>query len=727
MSRRLILALVAAAASASVRAADGGAPAATVYGGATLPLIAPGGDVKGGKDGDVVRTIRFGTPGVWYLWIKASAKGPHGATVTWDLDGEQVLHSGRARIQVPPHAAAQWLNASMQPDHKASVHVAAAGDHVLRLRSAGGEASIDRIALTLYFSATPLGDTLNHAGDPGGGRAVFPQGDMTQDGYRPAWVSPPVKARRTYYVDPAAGKDEAPGTSPATAWRTIGRVNRAAFAPGDAILLKRGGTWDEGLAPRGNGTKAAPITLGAFGAGKPPVVNGINHHGVGLHDQNWWVIQDLALTSDPAYGKCGLSIESAEGRPRPTGFRIYNVTAFDNGGAGIRAGPSGDKDNGCDGVWIENCLSFCNGGDGIGMHGNDQIGCRNGVIRYCTAWENRGTGGIYYSGGQNGLIEHCVGYNNIVINIWVWNAINVTIRHCEAWRGHEADAGGFDIDWSCEACTMEYCYSHHNEGVGFLMQGSGWIQYRGYPMESKYNIMRYCVSEHDNPPIGMVETFEYGKVYNNLAIARGDGHTALSVGGWPEKPVDWYNDAGGWPSDTLFCNNILIGQDGGVPMHIDDYATRQRNDFDHDIFWLINSKAPIIRWAGRESGPGFWWGDVKTGSFPPDDYADLPAFRKATGQEAHGLLTDPKLPAVGEGWYGRMPLAALKPPAGSPVAKAGRPVEISKEWLADRAKYLTETGAAAWGIPMAPGPATVDYWDQPVDPTTPAIGPGEVR
>ncbi len=721
-----VLALLSAA--APVRAADAASVAATVYGGDRLPLVAPGGEVKGGKDGALTRPIRFGTPGVWYLWIRASAKGPHGATLTWDLDGEQPLHSGRCRIQVPPFSAGQWLNASMQPNHKASVHVDAAGEHVLRLKSVDGEAVIEKVALTLFFSAKPQGDTLDHADDPGGGRAVFPQGDRTQDGYRPGWASPPVKAARTFYVDDVAGNDSSTGASPAAAWRSVRRANAAAFSPGDALLFKRGGAWDEGLAPRGSGTRNAPITIGAYGEGRKPRLNGVNHAAVQLRDQDWWTVQDLDLTSDPAYGKCGLAIESVEGRPRPTGFHVYNVTAFDNGGAGIRAGPTGDKDNGCDGVWIENCLSFCNGGDGIGMHGNDQVGCRNGVIRYCTAWENRGTGGIYMSGGQNGLIEHCVGYNNIVINIWVWNAINVTMRHCEAWRGHEADAGGFDIDWSCEACTMEYCYAHHNEGVGFLLQGSGWILYRGYPMESKYNIMRYCVSEHDNPPIGMVETFEQGKVYNNLAIARRPGRVALSVGGWPEKPVDWYNDAGGWPSDTLFCNNILVGQDGGIPMHIDDYATRQRNEFDHDLFWQTGAgKSPLIKWAGRENGPGFWWGDAKTGSFPAEEYRDLAAFRKATGEEAHGMVADPRLPGLGEGWYGRLPLAALKPGADSPVAKAGRPVEISAAWLAARAKFLTETGAAAWGIPMAPGPATVDYWGQPVDPAAPATGPGEIR
>lgn len=36
----------------------------------------------------------------------------------------------------------------------------------------------------------------------------------------------------TYYVDALAGRDEADGLSPDTAWRTIDRANRATYGPG---------------------------------------------------------------------------------------------------------------------------------------------------------------------------------------------------------------------------------------------------------------------------------------------------------------------------------------------------------------------------------------------------------------------------------------------------------------------------------------------------------------
>jgi hypothetical protein len=62
--------------------------------------------------------------------------------------------------------------------------------------------------------------------------------------------------------------------------------------------------------------------------------------------------------------------------------------------------------------------------------------------------------------------------------------------------------------------------------------------------------------------------------------------------------------------------------------------------------------------------------------------------------------------------------------AGSPAAKAGRPVTLPKAWLKGRAKYLNETGAEAYGIPMAPAEAVEDFWGEPLAPgSPPAIGP----
>ena len=86
-------------------------------------------------------------------------------------------------------------------------------------------------------------------------------------------AAPVAASAVTYYVAPG-GSDSAAGTSPATAWGSLGKIGSAALAPGDQVLLSRGGTWSGGLTLSRSGTPAAPITLGAFGSGAPPLIAG---------------------------------------------------------------------------------------------------------------------------------------------------------------------------------------------------------------------------------------------------------------------------------------------------------------------------------------------------------------------------------------------------------------------------------------------------------------------
>ena len=53
----------------------------------------------------------------------------------------------------------------------------------------------------------------------------------------------------TWHVDSVGGDDAADGATPATAWRSLDRVNRATLAPGDRVLFKRGGLWRGTLHP----------------------------------------------------------------------------------------------------------------------------------------------------------------------------------------------------------------------------------------------------------------------------------------------------------------------------------------------------------------------------------------------------------------------------------------------------------------------------------------------
>lgn len=73
----------------------------------------------------------------------------------------------------------------------------------------------------------------------------------------------------TYYVS-NTGNDSHTGTSQATAWATITKVNATSFAPGDSILFKCGDTWRTALVMPSSGTKADWIYFGSYGTGRKP-------------------------------------------------------------------------------------------------------------------------------------------------------------------------------------------------------------------------------------------------------------------------------------------------------------------------------------------------------------------------------------------------------------------------------------------------------------------------
>src|SRR5438270_12963955 len=77
----------------------------------------------------------------------------------------------------------------------------------------------------------------------------------------------------TYYVDPA-GSNANNGLSPQTPWRTLLKVGISTFQPGDVILFKRDGVWNEWLTPPSSGTAGNLIKFDAYGNGRPPELTG---------------------------------------------------------------------------------------------------------------------------------------------------------------------------------------------------------------------------------------------------------------------------------------------------------------------------------------------------------------------------------------------------------------------------------------------------------------------
>jgi hypothetical protein len=96
-----------------------------------------------------------------------------------------------------------------------------------------------------------------------------------------------AQASTTYYVDSRKGDDSAAGTSPAKAWKTLGKVNAATLRPGDAVSLKRGSQWTGRLTLAAKGTASRPILLQPYGNGPVARISGRDGNCVVVSGDHW--------------------------------------------------------------------------------------------------------------------------------------------------------------------------------------------------------------------------------------------------------------------------------------------------------------------------------------------------------------------------------------------------------------------------------------------------------
>jgi len=70
-----------------------------------------------------------------------------------------------------------------------------------------------------------------------------------------------------------SGDDRDRGTRPASAWKTLSKVNGFAFSPGDIVRFEKGGVWRGQLVPR-SGSTEGHVTYTSYGTGEKPLLLG---------------------------------------------------------------------------------------------------------------------------------------------------------------------------------------------------------------------------------------------------------------------------------------------------------------------------------------------------------------------------------------------------------------------------------------------------------------------
>ena len=339
-----------------------------------------------------------------------------------------------------------------------------------------------------------------------------------------------TQAGSSFYIDCSASLNgNGSQTSP---WNGFAAANSRTFAAGDKLLLKRGATCQgKGtLWPKGSGSAANPVTLGAYGSGNRPWLKAGNHHAVKLLNQSGWVIRDLRVSSSTAgthddgapCNACysGVTINATNGRY--SYFRIINVEA-DGNWTGISLGEykvsgdgrafiPGNNQGALEDVIIDGVFVHDNEGKGVLLAGNyESIPTRSTPTYPRNRWVtirnseiyNNGEDGVLFSSVDDAWIHDNVSYNNGAKKdaryaLWFWNAKNVFIQKNEAYNNKtpgSKDGGAFDCDWHVQGCTVEYNYSHDNQGPMVLLIG---YKNGGSPDEALDGCtVRYNVSQND--------------------------------------------------------------------------------------------------------------------------------------------------------------------------------------------------------------------------------------
>jgi len=462
----------------------------------------------------------------------------------------------------------------------------------------------------------------------------------------------------TYYVDATSGSDTNTGAEPASAWKSLAKVNSTTFRPGDRILFKSGAVWAGQLWPKGSGTAGHPITIDKFGGDVFPLINGagLAEDAVLLKNQEYWEIRNLAITntgSAPAVRRGVNLIAENIGDLHHLyleGLNIRDVNGSEkdkaNGGISYHAvgdvRPSRFIDMRIEGNTISHV-------DRSGIFGWSTHWVRSkwypslGVIIRNNIVDDTGGDGIVNVATDGAIVEHNVvsrasqrsqDYN---VAIWPWSADNTIIQYNEAYgtKGQH-DSFGFDSDWNSRNTIIQYNYSHDNEG-GFLLICNDGSQTPENSAGNVGTIIRYNISQNDHHrAIKLSGPVKNTLIYNNTIFVGKDEKVDLVL------HTDWT----GWASDTYIYNNIFYVE--GKAQFA--YGVKGNEDGSYD------------------SAPG-------PGKSLNNTYDYNVYFGVAPADDPHALATDPLLASPGHPGRGLTSLRGYALRKGSPAINSGKRIE----------------------------------------------------
>lgn len=421
---------------------------------------------------------------------------------------------------------------------------------------------------------------------------------------------------KTYYVS-LSGDDMADGLSKSHAWKSLDRVSRESFQPGDRVLLAGGETFVGSLRITNGGTKEKPLVItsdGTMATIVSPESSAITLSAGGVE------LRKLALVGKAEKAKKdhdGVRMVAPTGQPAAY-VRIEDLDISGFGGAGISMTSEKGNRNGFQDVKISK--TRVHGNYDTGIITSDGVAFDLGVYAHhrllitdCDVSNNLGGNGIIISGVDGGVVEFCRSTNNRgaegALGMWAWCAKNITFRYniANGTRG-KGDGGGYDLDGGTVDCVVEHCLSFDNDGPGYMH-----CDFPSAP-KTQRNIIRRSVSVDDGRK-AKGEPYGFGyvvwgtglydcRIEKNLAVVTKDDELNRENGAlfatfirMEEVPLEKQRLDGG-----QFIDNVVQVSGKGVSFVRNNFPNRFPNDvvFRGNSYWS-NLQPPFIEGAKGET------------------------------------------------------------------------------------------------------------------------------
>ncbi|HEY4292284.1 right-handed parallel beta-helix repeat-containing protein [Luteibacter sp.] len=413
-------------------------------------------------------------------------------------------------------------------------------------------------------------------------------------------VAAATDSGKRYYVDSAAGDDGHDGSSVAQAWRSLGRLNRARFGPGDRIFFKRGGDYRGVFEPKGSGRAGAPVVVDAYGEGALPHLHGDGAAAstVLLRNVEYWNVRNLAISN-----------HGAQAAPRRTALHLLHEDAGVVHGMVLQGlhihdvnGSPVKKDGGGSAILVETKgKGRPTRHDGLTIADNTIERCQRDGILFLRAGARAGglaTGVVVRGNRISGVPGDCIlvkGCDGALVErntvsqcgnlprgeaaagMWPFDCDNTLIQYNEV-SGHKAPADGqaYDADFHCRGTIIQYNYSHDNVGGMALVCNDG---RDAQGIGNSGTIVRYNVSINDalrksgSASLRISGPVDGSQIYNNIIIIpeKPDAGSQVTV----FKATSWK----GVPSSTAIHDNIVVAPGSpGIDMKL---ATQTRLGENH--------------------------------------------------------------------------------------------------------------------------------------------------